>query len=96
VAGVFAFLHGAGNGLLTIARGTLPLAIFGPAGYGHRQGLIGAPARFTQALAPLLFGFAIQRSPWLAILVSSGCMIAALLALFALGRAEPESAASKA
>ena len=27
---VFALLHGAGNGILTIARGTLPLAIFGP------------------------------------------------------------------
>ncbi len=31
-AAVFAVLHGAGNGLLTIARGTLPLAVFGPAG----------------------------------------------------------------
>jgi hypothetical protein len=29
-------LHGAGNGLLTIARGTVPLAIFGPIGYGLR------------------------------------------------------------
>ena len=26
----FAFLHGAGNGVLTIAKGTLPLALFGP------------------------------------------------------------------
>ena len=26
----FAILHGSGNGILTIARGTLPLAIFGP------------------------------------------------------------------
>ena len=30
----FVLLHGAGNGMLTIARGTLPLALFGPAGYG--------------------------------------------------------------
>ena len=28
---VFAILHGAGNGILTIAKGTLPLALFGPA-----------------------------------------------------------------
>jgi hypothetical protein len=34
----FAVLHGAGNGLLTIARGTVPLAIFDPAGYGPRNG----------------------------------------------------------
>ena len=29
-ATAFALLHGARNGILTIARGTLPLAIFGP------------------------------------------------------------------
>ncbi len=29
-ASVFAIFHGAGNGILTIARGTVPLAIFGP------------------------------------------------------------------
>src|SRR5438445_12949298 len=33
----FAVLHGAGNGLLTIAKGTLPLAIFGPVGSGLRS-----------------------------------------------------------
>lgn len=87
-AAIFAFLHGAGNGLLTIARGTLPLAIFGPAGYGRRQGIIGAPARFSQALAPLVFGLAIQQSPYMAIAVSSACMFIALMALFALGRVE--------
>jgi hypothetical protein len=48
--------YGAGNGLLTIARGTVPLAVFGPHGYGERTGLLGAPARAAQALAPLLFG----------------------------------------
>ena len=37
-AAVFAILHGAGNGILTIAKGTLPLVLFGPLGYGHRQG----------------------------------------------------------
>jgi hypothetical protein len=41
----FAVLHGAGNGLLTIAKGTVPLAIFGPVGYGLRSGILGAPAR---------------------------------------------------
>ena len=29
-AAVFAVLHGAGNGILTIAKGTLPLVLFGP------------------------------------------------------------------
>jgi predicted MFS family arabinose efflux permease len=53
----FAVLHGSGNGILTIARGTVPLAIFGPQNYGYRLGLIGLPSRFLSALAP--FGFAV-------------------------------------
>ena len=53
----FVLLHGAGNGMLTIARGTLPLALFGPAGYGLRTGILAAPARILQGGAPLLFGF---------------------------------------
>jgi MFS family permease len=47
-AGVFAIFHGAGNGILTIARGTLPLAIFGPENFGYRLGIIGAPARWRR------------------------------------------------
>jgi hypothetical protein len=57
----FAVLHGAGNGLLTIARGTVPLAIFGPIGYGLRTGILAAPARVTQALGPVLFGLLLDR-----------------------------------
>jgi hypothetical protein len=40
----FALLHGAGNGMITIAKGTLPLALFGPQGYGRRSGLLSVPA----------------------------------------------------
>jgi predicted MFS family arabinose efflux permease len=60
-AAVFAIFHGAGNGILTIARGTLPLVLFGPGGYGRRQGLLSAPARVCQALSPWLFGILIDR-----------------------------------
>src|SRR5690606_27181508 len=55
-AAAFALLHGAGNGVLTIAKGTLPLVLFGPQGYGLRQGLLMVPARIAQALAPWIFG----------------------------------------
>nr|WP_272890575.1 MFS transporter [Stutzerimonas stutzeri] len=54
-AAAFVVLHGGGNGILTIAKGTLPLALFGPNGYGLRQGLLMMPARFAQALSPLVF-----------------------------------------
>jgi MFS family permease len=55
-AAAFAVLHGAGNGILTIANGTLPLMLFGPHGYGERQGLLMAPGRIMQAFSPWLFG----------------------------------------
>lgn len=57
---LFAILHGAGNGILTIAKGTLPLVLFGAQGYGARQGWLMLPARIAQALAPLLFGLALD------------------------------------
>jgi MFS family permease len=83
-AALFALLYGAGNGLLTIARGTVPLAIFGPDGYGERTGLLGAPARAAQAFAPLLFGLLIDVAGTWAILVSTALCLAALGALFGL------------
>ena len=81
VFGLFASFHGAGNGILTIARGTVPLAVFGPENYGYRLGLIGAPARLAQAAAPLLFGILIDRLGSGVLFVSSGLCLAALLAL---------------
>jgi MFS family permease len=88
-ASVFAVFHGAGNGILTIARGTLPLAIFGPENYGYRLGIIGAPARMAQAAAPLLFGLLIEAMGARVLIVSSALSIAALLALFLLRKAPP-------
>ena len=83
-AAIFAALYGAGNGLLTIARGTLPLAIFGPEGYGARTGLIGAPARTIQAFAPFVFGLMLDAMGLWVIAVSAALCLAALVALLAL------------
>jgi hypothetical protein len=80
-AAAFALLHGAGNGILTIARGTLPLAIFGPENYAYRLGLIGAPSRICQALAPLGFGLLIEPMGRWVVVVSAGLSLAALAAL---------------
>jgi len=87
-ASVFAIFHGTGNGILTIARGTLPLAIFGPQNYGYRLGIIGAPARMAQAAAPLLFSLLIDIMGSRVLIVSSALSVSALLALFLL-RASP-------
>jgi MFS family permease len=89
-AAAFTVFYGAGNGLLTIARGTVPLAVFGPHGYGERTGLLGAPARAAQALAPLLFGLMLDAMGASVILVSTSLCLAAFAALLFL-RASRES-----
>lgn len=83
-APVFGVLHGAGNGILTIAKGTLPLVLFGPAGYGQRQGVLTVPARIAQALAPWLFGVALDRWGAGSLMLSAALSLAALGALLAL------------
>lgn len=90
-AGPFAIFFGMGNGILTIARGTLPLAIFGPRDYGYRLGLIGAPARMAQAAAPLAFGLLIDQIGIKVLIVSSALSLSALAALLLL---RPNSAQS--
>lgn len=89
-ASVFAIFHGAGNGVLTIARGTLPLAIFGPQNYAYRLGIIGAPARMAQAAAPLAFGLLIDSMGSRILIVSSALSLSALVALFLL-RTKPKA-----
>jgi predicted MFS family arabinose efflux permease len=83
-AAAFALLHGAGNGILTIARGTLPLAIFGPENYAYRLGLIGAPSRIAQAVAPLMFGLLLEPLGRGITVVSSALSLSALVALMLL------------
>lgn len=78
-------LHGCGNGILTIARGALPLAVFGSARYGARQGWISAPARVLQATAPFAFGVALERLGTDALWITAGLSLSALTALLLLG-----------
>ena len=84
MAAAFVLIHGAGNGMLTIVRGTLPLALFGPVGYGHRQGLITAPARASQAFAPYFFGLLVDAYGTQSLLLTAGFGVAAVVALFVL------------
>lgn len=94
-AAVFTVLHGAGNGLLTIAKGSLPLALFGPAGYGLRNGLLSVPARVAQAGAPLAFGLLLDRTGLGVLAVSSGLCLASIAALLALrARRNPREVAA--
>lgn len=80
-AGPFAILHGLGNGIMTIAKGTLPLAIFGPRGYGALQGLLMAPTRLAQAASPLVFGAALEAWGFGAMALSSALCLLSFVAL---------------
>jgi hypothetical protein len=77
----FAVVHGLGNGLVTIVRGTLPLALFGAAGYGARQGWLTLPARLLGALAPWLFGLALARWGMGALALSAALALGAFAGL---------------
>ena len=50
--GVWLVLYGCGNGIYSIARGTVPLALFGPVRYPLLVGRLARPGLIAQALAP--------------------------------------------
>jgi predicted MFS family arabinose efflux permease len=77
----FTVTHGGGNGVMTIAIGTLPLALFGPAGYGLRQGLLTAPARLAQASAPFVFDLLLSAYGVASLAFTSGLMAASFVVL---------------
>ncbi len=83
-AAAFALLHGASNGLVTITRGTVPLWLFGPEGYGSLLGRIGGLARVVQAIAPFAFGFAVEAWGGGAVWITGLLMLAAVVALLAI------------
>jgi MFS family permease len=62
VAAAFAIMYGMANGLMTIARGTVPLVLFGAAGYGRLVGRIGGPFLVMQAVAPVVLSYVVERA----------------------------------
>lgn len=58
---IFTLAFGAANGLITIVRGALPLALFGREGYGKILGVLATPYLIINALAPLVFSVVVER-----------------------------------
>lgn len=71
LAPLLAVGQGAGNGLLSVASGVLPLHVFGPERYAARQALLLTPARYLQAVAPAAYAIALDASPAVALAASS-------------------------
>jgi MFS family permease len=61
-AAAFVLLFGGANGLITITRGAVPLALFGASGYGRLIGRLAGPFLAMQAAAPLAMAFVIERT----------------------------------
>ena len=84
---LFALAFGAGNGLMSITRGTLPLILIDPAQYGSVTGRLLVPSFVLSAAAPLVLGLLIEAyGPGAAI---GSCLALVLLVLaltLALGR----------
>jgi predicted MFS family arabinose efflux permease len=59
-AGIALVLYGAGNGIFSIAKGTVPLALFGRHGYGTLMGRLAMPALVVAALSPSLGALLIE------------------------------------
>lgn len=80
----FALFYGAGNGLLTIARGTLPLALFEPSVYGSLVGRLLVPSFLLAAVAPFAYALVIEflgdaAALWLSFVVGAVILACAII-----------------
>jgi MFS family permease len=57
----FTLLFGVSNGLVTIVRGAVPLALFGAQGYGEILGILATPYLVLAAVAPAAFALVVER-----------------------------------
>jgi MFS family permease len=60
----FTLVMGASQGVLTIVRGAVPLALFGAAGYGAVLGVIATPVLVVNAASPTVFAWIVDRWGW--------------------------------
>ncbi len=82
IAATFVMLLGLCNGLMTLARGTVPLALFGASGYGRLVGRIAGPALIVQSAAPLVVAFVVERASDHAAMAVAAALAVVALACF--------------
>jgi MFS family permease len=82
IAAAFALMFGGANGLVTITRGAVPLALFGATGYGRLMGRLAGPWLLMQAAAPLVMAFVVDRVSDLGALALAAAFAAIALACF--------------
>jgi MFS family permease len=83
----FTLLLGASQGVITIVRGAVPLALFGAKGYGAVLGLIATPILLVNAFSPAVFAFLIDQFGWnISLYALFGCSMATWLAIELMSR----------
>jgi hypothetical protein len=82
-------MFGAANGLITIARGALPLALFGAEGYGALIGRISGYWLVMQSAAPLVMALVAERTSDATALGFTAAFAVVALACFAAVRRPP-------
>jgi MFS family permease len=91
-------LYGAGIGLESIARGTLPLAIFGPDRYPIIMGRIAMPSLIAQAAAPSIGAILLEaggpNGALAVFLATAGCNVLLASSLYLMLRSRPRGSAT--
>ena len=77
----FTLVLGASQGVITIVRGAVPLALFGAKGYGAVLGLIATPILLVNAFSPAIFALMVDRFGWqISLYALLGCSIVTWIA----------------
>ncbi len=83
----FTLLMGASQGVITIVRGAVPLALFGATGYGAVLGVLATPILIVNAASPTIFALIVDGWGWnVAEVVLLGAAGASWLAMEAMSR----------
>ena len=78
----FTLLLGASQGVITIVRGAVPLALFGAQGYGAVLGLIATPILLVNAFSPAIFALLVDQFGWqISLYALFACSIATWIAI---------------
>jgi len=83
----FTLLMGASQGVITIVRGAVPLALFGREGYGLVLGVLATPVIVVNAASPMLFAMVVDAGGWrVALWVLLGCATGSWIAMEVMAR----------
>jgi MFS family permease len=83
----FTLLLGASQGVITIVRGAVPLALFGAHGYGAVLGLIATPILLVNAFSPAIFALLVDQFGWqISLYALLGCSIVTWVAIELMSR----------